>query len=106
MLRVTIRNVHADKVDELREWLHMVNDRRRAEALATLVDEGCSHEQALLIDGKDGPVVVYVMEVADVEESRRAAEKSTHPIDADHRNVMRGALGDVVPSELLLDLHQ
>lgn len=94
-----------DKVDELREWLRIVNGQRRAEALATLVDEACSHEQAVLIEGKDGPMVVYVMEVADVDHSRRAAEQSSHPIDGDHREVMQRTLGDPVPSELLLDLH-
>lgn len=105
MLRVAIRHVHADKVDELRDWLQTVNGPRRAEALATLVDETCGHEQVLLIEGKDGPVVVYVMEVADVERSRRAAEQSSHPIDADHRRVIQRAVGDAVPSEMLLDLY-
>jgi hypothetical protein len=68
-----------------------------------LVDETCTHEQAFLIEGKEGSVVVYVMEVADVEQSRRARERSSHPIDADHRRVMQRAVGDAVPSELLLD---
>jgi hypothetical protein len=45
------------------------------------------------------------MEVADVERSRQAAEQSLHPIDADHRRVMQRAVGDAVPSELLLDFH-
>ncbi len=69
-----------------------------------LMDEGCRHEQAYLIDGADGPVLVYVMEVAEIEQSERAAEASEHPIDADHRRVMAVALGDRVPAELLLDL--
>ena len=105
MLRVDVRHVHAEKVDELRNWLRTVNGPRRAEALVTLIDETCSHEQAFLIEGKDGPVVVYVMEVADVEQSRRAAELSSHPIDADHRQVMQRTVGDAVSSEVLLDLH-
>ena len=100
-----MRHVHADKVDELRQWLQTVNGPRRSEAVATLVDETCRHEQAFLIEGKDGPIVVYVMEVADVERSRRSAEQSRHPIDTDHRRVMQRAVGDAVPSELLLDLH-
>ena len=69
------------------------------------IDETCSHEQALLIEGKDGPVVVYVMEVADVDQSRRASEQSVHQIDADHKQVMASALGGAVPREVLLDLH-
>jgi hypothetical protein len=64
----------------------------------------CRHEQAYLIDGADGPVLVYVMEVAEVEQAERAAEASAHSIDADHKRVMAFALGDQVPAELLLDL--
>jgi hypothetical protein len=105
MLRVAIRYVHPEHVDDLRQWLRTVDGPRREEALATLVDETCTHEQAFLIEGKEGPVVVYVMEVEDVERSRQAAEGSSHPIDADHRRVMRRALGDAVPAEVLLDLH-
>ena len=62
-------------------------------------------EQAFLIECGSGSVLVYVMEVGDVERSRHAAEQSSHPIDADHRRVMQLAVGDAVPSELLLDLH-
>jgi hypothetical protein len=48
MLRVAIRHVHPDRVDHLRQWLHTVNHERRGEALATLVEETCNHEQAFL----------------------------------------------------------
>ena len=61
MLRVSIRRVNPGRANELREWLAEVNGPRRVEALATLVDEGCTHEQAYLIEGTEGPVVVYVM---------------------------------------------
>lgn len=67
-------------------------------------DEGCSHEQAVLIEGKDGPLIVYVMEVEDVDRSKRAAVESKHPIDVQHQRVMRTAVGEAVPSEVLLDL--
>ena len=104
MLRVAIRKVRTDQVASLREWLLQANGPRREEALATLMDEGCRHEQAYLMDGAEGPVIVYVMEVGEVERSERAAEASSHPIDTDHRRVMALALGDPVRAELLLDL--
>jgi hypothetical protein len=104
MLRVAIHRVNPDRADELREWFVEVGGPRRLEALATLIDEGCTHEQALLIEGKDGPVVVYVMEVDDVEQSQRAARTSKHPLDKDHKRVMQDAVGDAVPCEVLLDL--
>jgi hypothetical protein len=106
MLRVAIRRVNPGRADQLREWLAGVNGPRREEALATLVDEGCTHEQAFLIEGAEGPVVVYVMEVDDIEASQEVARSSGHQIDADHQRVMEQAVGDPVPSELLLDLRR
>jgi len=104
MLRVSIRKVHPDKVEELTAWLGELNGPRRDEALATLVDEGCRHETAVLIQGQDGPVIVYVMEVEDDEASRAAAASSTHPVDVDHKRVMGAALADRVEGQVLLDL--
>jgi Family of unknown function (DUF6176) len=105
MLRVAIRRVNPGRANELREWLAQVNGPRRVEALATLVDEGITHEQAYLIEGAEGPVVVYVMEVDDIEATQEATRSSEHPIVADHKRVMELAVGDPLPSELLLDLH-
>jgi hypothetical protein len=105
MLRVAVRRVHPDKVGLLRDWLAEVDGPRREEALATLVDEGCRHELALLVDGPHGPTLVYVMEVEDVEASPADVVRSSHPIDADHQRVMTEALGDHLPLETLLDLH-
>jgi hypothetical protein len=82
-----------------------VGGPRRDEALATLANEGCTHEQELLVNGADGPFLVYVMEVEDVERSRQAVATSEHEIDAQHRRVMDLALGSDLAAELLLDLH-
>jgi hypothetical protein len=49
-------------------------------------------------------VLIYVMEVEDVERAGEAAARSAHPIDADHRRVMARALGGNVEAELVLDL--
>lgn len=104
MLRVAIRHVHPDQLDDLRGWFAEVAGSRRAEALATLKEEGCQHEKAILIEGKDGPVLIYLMEVEDEERSMRAAATSHHPIDADHRAVMQRTVGDPLSCETLLDL--
>lgn len=104
MLRVAIRNVIPDEVDRLRAWLREVDGPRRQEAIATLIDEGCRHEQAYLIGGADGPVVVYVMEVEDIERSESVGRDSRQAIDTDHKRILSRTLGDPVPTELLLDL--
>jgi hypothetical protein len=106
MLRVAIRDVNPGRSDELREWFAEVNGPRREEALATLVDEGCTHEQVFLIEGTHGPVVISIMQVDDIEASQEAARSSRHPIDADHKRVMEHAVGASLASELLLDLRR
>jgi hypothetical protein len=104
MLQLMVRRVHAEHVELLRDWLAQVGGPRRTEALQTLVDETTRHEMALLVDAPDGPLLVYAIEVGDPAQSRQAAEHSSHPIDADHRRVMGTALGEEVPSEVLLDI--
>lgn len=104
MLRVAIRHVDPDHVDNLREWLDTVNGSRREEALQTLVEEGCRQEQAYLIHGPGATMIVYVMDVEDVEKAKQVGAASTHPIDADHKRIMSRAITGDVSSELLLDL--
>jgi hypothetical protein len=105
MLQLTVRSVHAEHVELLRDWLAQVGGPRRAEALQTLVDETIRHEMALLVDAPHGgPLLVYAIEVDDPAQSRRAVERSSHPIDVEHRRVMGTALGAEVPSQVLLDL--
>jgi hypothetical protein len=93
MLRVALPRVHPEHLDELRAWLATANGPRRAEALATLADEGCRHEQVYLLEDAQGPVLLYVMEVEDVERSRQSVKTSRHPIDPDRQQVMGLAVG-------------
>jgi pyridoxine/pyridoxamine 5'-phosphate oxidase len=104
MIQLVVRKVKPEHVDLFRNWMGELNGPRRDEALATFVDEGCTHERVLLIEGADGPVVVYAMEVESVEQARNAAETSKHSIDAEHRAVLDTAIGERVEYELLLDL--
>jgi hypothetical protein len=106
MLRIDIRQVQPGHSEQLRQWFHNAGGSRRAEALATLKDEGCRHQQAILIEGKDGPLLMYIMEVEDVEQSRQAVRTSRHAIDADHRRLLQEAVGGQASYEVLLDLHQ
>jgi hypothetical protein len=104
MLRVSLRRVKPDHLDELRQWFRTVNGPRRDEAIATLADEGCRHEQAYLLSDSEGPLLLYVMEVEGVERTSQAAGTSSHPIDADHLRAMTEAVGDSIEAELVLDL--
>ncbi|GAC1599492.1 MAG: hypothetical protein NVS3B21_26050 [Acidimicrobiales bacterium] len=49
----------------------------------TLTDEGCCPEQAFLLEGRDGPVVVNVMQAKDAERSE-VARRPPYSIDPEH----------------------
>lgn len=104
MIQLVVRNVKIEHLELFRAWMAQVNGPRRQEALATLADEGCSHELAVLIEGPEGPVVIYAMEVESVEHPRMAANSSKHAIDKEHLEVVGRAIGEPVLLESLLDL--
>lgn len=104
MIRLAVRRVRPSEEQNLRDWLGRVNGPRSREALATLVDEGCSHEVGILVQTSDGPLLVYAMEVEDEERSRQVGLDSQRAIDADHKRVMTLALAEEPEMERLLDL--
>lgn len=106
MIHLTIKKVNSEHIELFREWMTQLNGPRREEALATLDDEGCSHELAVLVEGPDGPLVIYAMEVESIKKSRETADNSTHPIDKEHRAVMDKAIGERPSLETLLDLRR
>ena len=106
MIHLAVRRVNPEHLELFREWMAQLNGPRREEVLATLDDEGCSHELAVLVKGPDGPLIIYAMEVESIEKSRDAADNSTHRIDKEHRAVMDKAVGERPSLEKLLDLHR
>jgi hypothetical protein len=106
MLELTVRPVRPEHVELLRDWFAEVGGPRRPEALATLEDETVSQELAALVDCGGAHLLIYAMLVDDPERARRAAQRSTHLIDAQHRSVMQTALGEPIAVEVLLDLRK
>jgi hypothetical protein len=106
VIHLAVRRVNPEHLELFRQWMAQLNGPRREEALATLVDEGCSHELVTLVEGPDGPLVIYAMEVESIEKSREAANNSTHQIDKEHRAVMERAIGENLSLEKILDLHR
>lgn len=104
MIRLAVRRVRPSEEQKLRDWLGAVNGPRSSEALATLTDEGCTHEVGILVQTSDGPLLVYAMEVQDEERSRQAVLDSRYAIDADHKQVMAASLAEEPELERLLDL--
>lgn len=104
MIEISVRAVDPAQVDALKEWFVEVQGPRRDEALLTLVDETCRHEQAVLVFHGDQPLLVYVMEVEDPDAARRSALSGAHSIDAEHRAVMQRVIAHTPAQEIVLDL--
>jgi hypothetical protein len=104
MIRLSVRRVHPDQVDTLRHWFQQLETTRRAEAVATLIDETVSHETAILISDGDQPILVYAMEVEDPERARESVNSGKHPLDAEHRAILTSAFAGDPEQEILLDI--
>ena len=102
MIKLVIRKVKPGEERNLRAWMAQLNSRR-AEVLATFQQEGVRHEQALLLNLADGPVLVFAMEAPDHERAAAAYAQSTLPIDSEHKRIMKQVLGEAVPSELIYE---
>jgi hypothetical protein len=102
MIEVVFRKVRPDKLDRLRAWLKELNERKD-EVRQTFEQETVRHERGYILDGKDGPILAYVMEAEDHGLARRAYRNSTLAIDRQHKEVMADCLGDPADAELLYE---
>ena len=103
MLKVAIKRIRPDKEERLRAWLAELN-LRADDVRETFRDETVRAEQAYIVPGESGPLLVYVMEAADFESGAKAYAESKHEIDAEHRAVMMECLAEALPLEPLYDV--
>lgn len=73
-------------------WLDWSEElkRRKDEVIATLKNEGVLSESCFI--SEDGEEVYYFMEAEDFEKAKKAIEKSTRPIDEDHKKAREASL--------------
>ena len=102
MLRVAFRAIKPGKEQSLRAWLSELMDRQD-EVRETFVQETVRHEQAFIIEGREGPLLIYVMEAEDHEQGRRAVRDSKLAIDLEHKKVMGEVLGERLEVKPLYD---
>jgi Family of unknown function (DUF6176) len=95
MIKVSIRHIRPEKEQRLRAWLAELNSRAE-EVRETFRGETVRAEQAYIVQGDTGPLLVYVMEAEDFERGSKAFATSHHKIDAEHKDVMRECLGESV----------
>ena len=104
MLQISVRSVHPDQVEDLRQWFTGLQTARRDETIATLIDETVTQETAILIPNGGNPILVYAMEVEDPIQSKTSARSGKHPIDAEHRTAMQVAISGIPEHEIILDI--
>lgn len=103
MLRVSIKRIRPEKEGRLRAWLAEVNSRAD-EVRETFREETVRAEQAYIVAGAAGPLLVYVVEAEDFKQGSKAFAASTHKIDHEHREVMRECLDESSPILPLYDV--
>ena len=102
MIRVRFVKVRPEKVEQLREWFSELS-RRKPEVLATFEQESTRAERVHLLSTTTGPVLVYVMEVADPERAAAAFSSSTLPIDVEHKAAINACCVGPAEAELLFE---
>jgi hypothetical protein len=102
MIEVVFRKIRPGKVDRLRAWLQELNERKD-EVRQTFEQETVRHERGYILDTREGPILVYVMEAEDHDKAREAYQSSTLAIDKQHGEVMADCLGDPADAELLYE---
>jgi len=88
MVRLAFFRVREDKIERLRWWMDELA-WRKDEVLETFEREGTRYEAVYLLPFKDGPVLLYAMDVDDDEQARQAFQASSLPIDDEHKQIMK-----------------
>ncbi|MDO8261215.1 MAG: DUF6176 family protein [Candidatus Magasanikbacteria bacterium] len=89
------------KKDSKQVWLDWTIElkSRQDEVIETLKQEGVTMEACFI--SKKGDEIYYLMEAADFDRVKQMVSKSTHKIDAEHREVREKSLNFVEKMECL-----
>ena len=96
--------IKPNSLERVREWARTVNETRRDEALATLVDETVIIEAFFLDSTPDGDFLIAFQKAESFDRSKRAVEASTHDIDRYHQQFKKDTWESGKQLELLVDL--
>jgi hypothetical protein len=106
MIRLRAAWVRPTEEARLRQWLAEVSGPRAQEAVTTLVEEGCTHELAIVVRTADGPLLISAMEVGDEDRVDEVFNTSEHPIDKEHKEMLQTSLDSPADADLVLDLRR
>lgn len=103
MLRTWIHRVRPGKEARLRDWLAELNSRD-GEVRESFAASGVRAEQAYVLSGAAGSLLIYVSEAADHSAAQAAFDASTLPIDVEHRRVMEECVESTVDAWPVYDV--
>ncbi len=92
-----------NSLEKVREWARTIN-KRKDEALATLLDENVILETVFLDETSEGDFLIYFMKAENFEKVKEVFERSVHEIDEYHRNFMSETYEKREDLEMLIDL--
>jgi hypothetical protein len=103
MLRTWIHRIKPGMEPRLRDWLAELNTRAD-ELRESFAAGGVRAEQAFIVPGASGSLLVYVSEAADQTHAERVFTQSTQPIDVDHRRVMEECIAETLTDAPVYEL--
>ena len=89
-------------LEQVHEWAEELRSRAD-EVRATLREEGVAVESVFLDSNEQGDFLVYYMRARSVSAAGEAAERSSHPIDAFHKQFKAQTWESRSSLELLVD---
>jgi hypothetical protein len=91
-----------NSLDKVYDWKRELN-KRKDEVLETLKNETVVFEAAFLDEiSENEAYIIYVMQINDLEQSKKAVSESIAPIDAYHKNFKKETWGERKELETLI----
>jgi hypothetical protein len=103
MLRTWIHRIKPGKEARLRDWFAELSSRSD-EVRKSLAAAGVRAEQAFVLSGVTGALLVYVSEADNHAYAEQVYDRSTLAIDADHRRVMEECVADTLTDTAVYDM--
>lgn len=103
MLRTWVHRIKPGREDQLRNWLATLNSRSD-EVRDSLHASGVRAEQAFILSGLTGSLLVYVSDAADQHHAERLFDDSSRPIDVEHRAMMAECIAETLNTTPLYDV--
>ena len=101
MLKTWIHRIKPGYEGRLHEWFEQLTARAN-EVRESYGGSGVRAEQAFILEGVTGSLLIYVAEVDDTGHAERTFDASTLSIDIEHRRMMEDCLDGEIDATLTL----